>query len=301
MWRGPASAESTVTVTDLQLCTVDCTLVPAKAPAKHESKSNMDGPKTEMDPAGDAPHLDTAEIAVAASPKLPPRLPRYLLQTTSSRSPAAMERRARGEALQMEAALQRRDARLRILALKRQNKMKGAAVRRETRQIGAALEQSTNAYKELARLYVSELRELPVNIKQANESRAEVKRQCANELRINKSTDWLSRRTQAKEAKAQAARQTRDQVRRSTIRTSIPLELEEQLRRYKIGPFANAASTSAGEALGSVHAGKELLDVCDFQAGRREDCITVHPDCAPGHVADGRAPERVVLGECLEA
>lgn len=180
-----------------------------------------------------------AAAGATASPAPTGERPRYLLETQRHKSPAQLSHRAHGAALR-EAVLQQRDAaKQKLEALARHNKRKGANVRRAERSMDSAREKANAAYREQARQYVSELRELPSSIKQTASALAEARSAHANDLRLTKHGEWERRRCENIERKAQTTRAMRDEVRRSKLRrSSIPPEMEAEMRRLKIGPFA---------------------------------------------------------------
>ena len=104
------------------------------------------------------------------------------------------------------------------------------------------LKQADDAYREHARQYVSELRELPNSIKKTAEALADARKARASEVRVAKHEDWERRRGENIRLRAESARALRDEVIRSKQRRStIPPEMEAEMRRLGIGPFAASA------------------------------------------------------------
>ena len=188
-----------------------------------------------------APHGESRTEEATASPAPASSRPRYLLETQRHKSPAQLSHRAHGAALREAALQQRQLAKEKLEALTRHNKRKAANVRRVERSMESARQKANSAYRDHARQYVSELRELPSSIKQTSAALAEARSAHANQLRLAKQGEWERRRCENIERKAETARALRDEVRRSKLRRStIPPEMEAEMRRLRIGPFAVA-------------------------------------------------------------
>ena len=210
----------------------------------------------------EAAEPSTSTLEPSSPPPASPK-PRYLLETQRHRSPAQLSHRAHGAALREQALQQRLARQQKVEALTRHNKRRGANVRREERSIGAALEKANSAYREHARQYVSELRELPSSIKKTAAALAEARQVRANELKAVKSTEWEQRRSENIQRKANIARALHDEVKRSKMRRSvIPPEMEAEMRRLKIGPFAESSSDESQQ----IHdRGPQLGEQVSFQ------------------------------------
>ena len=196
--------------------------------------------------APESPPTAAEERLATAAPT--PSRPRYLLETQRHKSAAQVSHRAHGAALREAALQQRQAARQKVEALTRHNKRKGADLRRAERSMNSARGHANAAYREHARSYVSELRELPANIKQTAAALVEARQARAHEVRSANQGEWERRRSENTERRVEAVRALHDEIRRSKMRKStIPPEMEAEMRRLKIGPFAVSASGDDAE------------------------------------------------------
>ena len=165
--------------------------------------------------------------------------PRYMRgETARQRTDASKSHRAKGEKLRREAKQQRTAREHASNSLQKAKSRQGERVRHASRQIGVALERANSAYHELASSYVAELRHLPEGGRRAKEQLHETKAASANEKR-GQVDEWQQRRVKELAKRQKSARAARDGVRSQQKRDRIPQEMDEQMRRLGIGPYAN--------------------------------------------------------------
>ena len=186
-----------------------------------------------MDGSGGSPtHYSSGE-------RSPPRYMRG--ETARQRSSASKSHRAKGEKLRKEVKQQRTAREHKVSSMQKSKSRQGDRVRNASRQIGVALERANSAYRELASSYVAELRHLPEDGKRAKEQLVETKAASANEKRVQVE-EWEQRRVKELAKRQKSARAARDGVRSQRKRGAIPAEMDAQMRRLGIGPYANHAT-----------------------------------------------------------
>lgn len=179
-------------------------------------------------------------VGLASTNPHPASPPRYLAETSRSRSEAVHKHRERGAALRAAALEQRANARNKARALLRQKSRIGAHVRMEHRQLSHAICERDSTYQQRARVQAEALRQLSGNIRTAKSELQSERRASAQQLRCDAKSEWERRRLLAAEARRDQAKCMHDEIRRSRLRVIIPPELDEQMRRFGIGPYAGA-------------------------------------------------------------
>ena len=208
------------------------------------------------------------------APPLPHSLPRYASPTKSRRGEAHRERRAHGEVLRQAAQVQRHEANRKVREMMRHKGRTAHYARCRREQLHHAIDTAAAAYTDRAREYRDELRQLPEGIHRAKCELSGQRQRAACALRSDKEVEWKKRRRESETARAEVARQLRDQVRHGTRRAVIPPEMDAQMRRFGIGPYAPSQQIVSSASIES------LVDAVEPPPG---NCTRV----GPSHDDDG--------------
>ena len=195
--------------------------------------------------------------------------PRYARETHRQRSEAFQARREHGLEVRNAVRAQRIEANRRIRDVMRRKSLAAANTRYVRERLVSAVDQAAHAYADKAQEYAKELRELPEGIQRARDALVGERSKAAASLRASKATHWNQQRHEAREAISSSKRRVHDEVRARC--RAIPPEMDAQMRRFGIGPYAppSLSPVKCGVAaphVVAVEAAEEMGASCEHGA-----------------------------------